>query len=271
VVFATHGNPNIIVDMAAATKAGVLVAHAPARNDVTVAEVAVAFMVLISRHLVQGHEWMMAGEWVRPDPLRAFFTFMGTELENRTAGLVGFGNIARQVCKRLRAFDMNVVAYDPYLSAEAVAAAGAKKVSLDELLKTSDFVSMHVHVTPETKGMIGTREFALMKPTAYLINTGRAGAVDEQAMIDALTNKRIAGAALDVHHKEPLPVDHPLMKLSNVVLTPHIAGTTVEMVRRHSAIAERNLAAIKAGLVPPNLFNKDVLTSTGLRWKPTHK
>ena len=106
-----------------------------------------------------------------------------------------------------------------------------------------------------------------MKPAAYLINTGRAGAVDEQAMIEALKTKRIAGAALDVHHKEPLPVDHQLMSLPNVVLFPHIAGTTVEMVRRHSAIAEKNLAAIKAGLIPPNLYNKDVLQSDKLRWR----
>ena len=266
-VIATHGNPNIIVDVPAATAAGVLVCHAPGRNDVTVAEVAVALMVVVSRHLIQGHNALMAGQWSRKPLTWAFFEFMGTELENRTAGLIGFGNIGRQVCKRLRAFDMNVITYDPYVPDAVVEAVGAKKVPLDELLRTSDYVSLHVHVTPETKNMIGARAFALMKPTAYLINTGRAGAVDEQAMIEALRTKRIAGAALDVHHHEPLPADHPLIDLSNVILFPHIAGTTVEMVRRHSALAEASLAALRQGKVPPHLYNRDVLSTDKLRLK----
>ena len=138
-------------------------------------------------------------------------------------------------------------------------------VSLDELLRESDFVSMHVHVTDETRGMIGEREFALMKSTAFFINTGRSGAVVEEAMMDALRQKRIAGAAFDVFHTEPLPADHPLLSLPNVVATPHIGGATFDVVRHMSRIAEADLAALREGEVPPHLFNRDVLQNPDLR------
>jgi len=263
-VVATRGNP-VNVDVPGATAEGVMVAYAPGRNAQAVAEICIALMVMVARNVAPAMEALRNGQWAKAPRAWAYQTFQGYELGGRTAGLVGLGAVARLVAKRLQAFEMRVLAYDPYLSREAADQAGAKLVSLDELLKQADFISMHVHANDETRNMIGTKEFALMKPTAYFINTGRAGAVEEKAMIEALQQKRIAGAALDVFHQEPLPPDSPLLDLPNVVLLPHIGGATQDVVQHQSRIAEMNLKALRADQPPTFLFNPEVLKNPRLR------
>ncbi len=263
-VIATRGNP-VNVEVAAATSDGVLVAYAPGRNAQAVAELCIALMIMVSRNVVPAMEALRSGQWASAPKAWAYRTFQGYELGGRTAGLVGLGSVARMVAKRLAAFDMKILAYDPYISQALADSAGAQLVPMDKLLQEADFVSMHVHVTDETRGMIGARQFALMKPTAFFINTGRAGAVEERALMDALRQKRIAGAALDVYHQEPLPADSPLLGLPNVVLLPHIGGATQDVIQHQSTIAETNLQGLRAGRVPPYLFNPEVLKSPRLR------
>jgi phosphoglycerate dehydrogenase-like enzyme len=160
---------------------------------------------------------------------------------------------------------MRILAYDPYVSQDAADAVGVTMTSLEELVRQSDFISLHAHVTEQTQALLGRREFDMMKPSAYLINTARAALVDETALMQSLQENRIAGAALDVFHKEPLPPDHPLLKLPNVLALPHIGGATLDVIRHQSETAERNLEAIREGRIPPTLVNRDVLNSPKLR------
>jgi phosphoglycerate dehydrogenase-like enzyme len=263
-VVATRGNP-VNVEVPAATAEGVLVAYAPGRNAQAVAELCIAMMVMVARNVAPAMEALRTGQWATAPRAWAYRTFQGYELGGRTAGLVGLGAVARLVAKRLTAFGMKVLAYDPYVSPESADSVGAQLVSLEKLLKEADFISMHVHVTDETRGMMGEREFALMKPSAFFINTGRAGAVEEKAMMEALMQKRIAGIALDVYHQEPLRGDSPLLGRPNVVLLPHIGGATQDVIKHQSAIAETNLKALRSGRIPPYLFNPEVLKSPRLR------
>ena len=263
-VITCKGNP-VNVDVAAATAEGVMVINTPGRNAYAVAELCVSLMVMVARNGWASMEALRSGKWANSPRVWAYMTFQGHELAGRTVGLVGLGAIGRLMARRLNAFEMQVLAYDPYVSQATADAVGVQLVPLDELLREADFVSMHVHVTDETRCMIGAREFALMKPTSFFINTGRAGVVVEEAMMDALRQKRIAGAALDVYHTEPLPADHPLLSLPNVVATPHIGGATFDVVRHMSQIAESDLAALRKGESPPHLFNSDVLQSPNLR------
>lgn len=263
-VIATRGNP-VNVEVPAATAEGVLVAYAPGRNAQAVAELCIAMMVMVARNVVPAMEALRNGQWAAAPRAWAYRTFQGYELGGRTAGLVGLGAVARMVAKRLTAYDMKVLAYDPYISQPAAASVGAQLVPMETLLKEADFVSMHVHVTDETRGMIGAKQFSLMKSTAFFINTGRADAVEEKVLMDALQQKRIAGAALDVYHQEPLPPNSPLLALPNVVLLPHIGGATQDVIRHQSTIAEANLKGLRAGQAPPYLFNPEVLKSPHLR------
>jgi D-3-phosphoglycerate dehydrogenase len=263
-VVACRGNP-VNVDLQAATEKGVLIMNAPGRNAHAVTELCISLMVMVARNGWEAMKALRSGKWADSPRAWAYLTFQGIELAGRTAGLIGLGHIGRLVAERLNAFEMRVLAYDPYVEQEKADSVGVELVSLDELMRESDFVSMHVHVTDETRGMVGHHEFSLMKPTAFFINTGRAGAVDEEAMMEALREERIAGAAFDVYHAEPLPADHPLLKLPNVVATPHIGGATHDVVRHMSQIAQTDLEALQDGVEPPHLFNPEVLESPDLR------
>lgn len=269
-VVSCHGNP-VNVDVPAATAEGVMVVNTPGRNAYAVAELCVALMVMVARNVVAASDALRSGQWANAPRGWAYRTFQGCELAERTVGLVGLGAVGRLVAKRLKAFDMTVLAYDPYVSQEVADTVGARLVPLDTLLTESDFVSMHVHVTDGTRGMIAARQFALMKPTAFFINTGRAGAMDEEAMLHALSSQSIAGAGLDVYHREPLPTDSPLLKMPNVTLLPHICGATSDVIRHHSLIAEMGLADLRGGQVPRHLFNNAVLENARLRAKVVRK
>ncbi|MFE5711481.1 hydroxyacid dehydrogenase [Streptomyces sp. NPDC056501] len=202
------------VDTATAAERGITVVNAPDSNTVSVAELTVGLILASARHLTAAARSLEAGEWRRAD-------FVGLELAGRTAGIVGYGRVGRQVARRLAAFDMRILVHDPH----ADTAGDVQHVGLDELLATSDVVTLHLPKTPGTTGLIGARELSLMRPTAYLVNTARGGIVDEAALAEALREGRLNGAALDVYATEP-PVASPLPALPNVLGIPHLGAST---------------------------------------------
>jgi D-3-phosphoglycerate dehydrogenase len=262
-VGACRGEIGEHVDLGAALDREVTVVNTPGRNAVSVAELAIALMLGLARRVCRVHSVIRQGEWLSAvDNLTAW---QGLELSGKTAGLIGYGAIGREVAKRLDAFEMDVIAYDPLLADETEGegnradraakrrGGGVSFVGLEELLSCSDFVSVHAALTPETRGLLGTRELSLMKPSAYLINTARAAIVDEGALLEALRAGRIAGAGLDVFTVEPLPPDSPWLTLDNVLLTPHMGGATGDVVRRHSEMILSDLQRWRRGERPVHL------------------
>jgi D-3-phosphoglycerate dehydrogenase len=241
------------VDLDAATEHGVPVVNTPARNDVAVAELALGLMLAVSRHIPAAHDMVSSRSWV--DPTAAYFTWRGTELTGKTVGIVGFGAIGRKVAKMLRGFETKVLVYDPFVAAEPLRQSGAEAVELDELMARSDIVTVHCSITPDSMGLISEQKIALMKPTAYLVNAASTFVIDMNAIVDALQNKRIAGAAFDVFETWPVKADSPLLDLENVVLTPHIGGATFETVVRYSQMMADDIERFMRGERPKNLVN----------------
>lgn len=253
----TRGTP-LNVDMQAATEKNIPVIFTPGRNARAVAELTIALLINLARKVYPSARFIAENQWVPEGPM-SYLEFRGLELWGKTLGLVGLGAIGRIVTKLAVAFEMQVLVYDPYVSEEAVAELGAKKVSLENLCQASDFISIHCKVTPETKGMLNDKHFELMKETAYFVNTARSEIVNEEALIKALQKGEIAGAALDVFSQEPLPLDHPLKSLSSVLLTPHTGGATHDVVTHHSEIITRDVLAFIHGKTPRYLANPQVL------------
>jgi D-3-phosphoglycerate dehydrogenase len=243
------------VDIDAATKHGVLVVNTPARNAVSVAELTVGLMLSLARHIPGVHHLVKSGQWL--DPVGPYISMRGLELAGKVAGIVGFGAIGSEVARKLLAFDITVLVYDPHLSPEQVTKAGARKVHLHELVKESDFITLHCPVSAETAGLIGAEEISLMKPTAYLLNTAGWDVVNEAALLQALEEGRIAGAAFDIYQTHPLLADSPLLKLDNVVLTPHIGGATDGTVARYSRMMVDDIIRFLDGKRPKNLINPE--------------
>ena len=216
------------VDVAAATKEGIAVFHTMGRNANAVSDYTIAMMLCEMRNVARSHAALRQGEWKKQYSNAAFVG----DMYEKTVGLVGFGYIGHVVAKKLSGFDVRILVYDPFAKKEDVEESGATLVSLEELCREADFISMHARLSEETCGLIGAKEFALMKPTAYIINTARAGLIDEQALIDALKEKRIGGAAIDVWWVEPPAKDSPFMTLDNVTVTPHLAGSTKDAFNR---------------------------------------
>lgn len=208
------------IDVNAATQKGIVVVNAPGGNTVSTAELTVGMILAAARRIPQACKSVKEGKWERKK-------FVGMELRGKTIGIIGLGRVGYEVAKRMRAFEMNILAYDPYISEEKAQAVGAKLVELNELLRNSDIVTIHVPKTKETVKLISHKEIEMMKDGAYLINCARGGIVDEDALYKALTNGKIAFAALDVYEKEP-PENNPLIKLDNVITTPHIGASTKE-------------------------------------------
>jgi len=244
------------VDVAAATEHGILVVNTPARNAVAVAELTVGLMLSLLRRIPAAHDMVSSGKWA--DPTDAYFHMRGSELWRRTVGIVGFGAIGRQVARRLVAFESMVVAYDPYVGSEEMKELGVAKVELDEIMKQSDIITVHCTTTPETVGLISAHRLSLMKPTAFFVNAASAYVVDESALVQALKERRIAGAAFDVYKNWPVKPDDPILKLENVVLTPHIGGATDESVLRHSQMMAADIERFLRGERPRNLVNPQV-------------
>jgi D-3-phosphoglycerate dehydrogenase len=197
-----------------------------------------------------------SGAWV--DPTVAYFSMRGNELNGKTVGIVGFGAIGRRVAKILQAFDASILVYDPFLDPNKIKEAGARPVELDELMKKSDIITLHTSTTPEAMGLIGAERIALMKPAAYLINAANAFVIDNEAVIKALKERRIAGAAFDVFETWPVRPDSPLLKMDNVVLTPHIGGATAETVVHYSEMMVDDIERFLRGERPKNLLNPQV-------------
>lgn len=194
--------------------------NAPGRNAEAVSDFTVGMIICEARNIARGHHGILTGRWIRDYSNSG----MIPDLPGRTVGLIGCGAIGMKVAKKLSGFDMTLLGYDPFASAERCKEAGIEPVELDELMARADFVSLHARLTAENRHLIDARRLALMKPTAYLINTSRAGLIDEAALVEALRAKKIAGAALDVYEHEPPQPDDPLLALDNVTLTPHMAG-----------------------------------------------
>lgn len=227
------------VDIDAASLRGVIVMNTPGANTVATAEHAMAMLLALCRHVPQADVSMRGGEWTRSQ-------FTGVQLYRKTLGIVGLGRIGAQVARRTQAFGMSVIAFDPYISDDVARELNVTLVDLDELLARSDFITLHTALTPETQGMINAAAIARMKPGVRLVNCARGGLVDDAALVDALRSGYIAGAALDVFADEPLPSDSPLRDLPNVVLTPHIAASTIEAQRDvGTQIVDQVLAALR--------------------------
>lgn len=248
-VAATRADP-VNVEIAAASDALVPVVRCPGRNADAVAELAVALLFALARRVLPADDDVRAGQVYR-DGTIPYQRFRAWELNGRTAGLVGLGAVGRATRWRLEGLGLRVVAYDPYAADETV--------SLDELLEVSDVVSMHAPVTPETTGMIGAQQFAAMREGAFYLNTARAKLHDTDALVDALRSGRLAGAGLDHFEGEHLSADHPLVSMSNVVLTPHIGGATWDTECRQAAMVADDLGRLLAGEVPAFIVNPEVM------------
>ena len=215
-------------DVAAATERGIKVLKTVGRNAEAVADFTMALLLSELRNVARGHAALMRGEW-RKKYVNS--PFMG-DAAGKTVGLVGFGVIGRLLARKLSGFQVDLLVCDPFVSPAEIVAAGGRAVSLDELCRESDFISLHARLSEETRGLLDERAFALMKPTCYLINTARAGLISESALVDALLQKKIGGAAIDVFWTEPLPEGHPMLGLDNVTLTPHLAGATTDTLKK---------------------------------------
>jgi D-3-phosphoglycerate dehydrogenase len=220
------------IDVPAASENNILVVNIPDFCLPEVANHALALLLDCAKKITRHDRWVRAGQWGdRGGAYRSPFLSPMGPIHGETVGLVGFGQIAREFHRRLVPLDMRVIAYDPYVPAERAAALGVEILPLDEVMRQSDYISIHTPLTPETRHLINAEMLAMMKPTAYLINTSRGPVVDEPALIDALQNGVIAGAGLDVFEAEPLPTDSPLMQMENVVLVPHTASYADETFR----------------------------------------
>jgi len=240
-----------VIDVDACTKAGILVCNQSGANREAVAEHTVGLMLAISKKIIE------ADRSIRKHSTIDRFRYIGTELLGKTVGIIGLGNIGSRVAEICKtAFRMTVLAYDPYVSKEKMAARSAEQAELKDLLRRADYVSMHCPRTQQTLGLVGYDELCLMQPTAFFINTSRGGTYKEADLARALTERKIAGAGIDVFLEEPPPTDHPLMAFDNVILTPHNAGSTREAHQNVALYASEQWIDIFDGKVPPRLVNR---------------
>jgi D-3-phosphoglycerate dehydrogenase len=212
------GTDNIDVD--AATKKGIVVVNAPTGNTVAAAEHTIALMLALARNVPQANSRLKSGKWQREE-------MVGSELRNKILGIIGLGNVGSEVAKRAQGFEMHVVAHDPFVSKDYARNLEVDLVSLDQLLKEADFITLHVPLTAATKKLVGSKELAKLKPTARIINCARGGLIDEEAIVKAIKTGKIAGAAFDVFDKEPV-TDSPLFTEEKIIVTPHLGASTIE-------------------------------------------
>jgi D-3-phosphoglycerate dehydrogenase / 2-oxoglutarate reductase len=260
------GTP-VTVDNETLKKAGIALSYTPGRNATAVAEFTIGLMIAAARNIVASAVGLQKGDhlgkavpdiydvpdeknviWGPLDKNHPFSDYgIGCELHGRTLGIVGYGAIGSKAAHLAQAFGMKVIAFDAYCPTERMKNDSVQPVTRDELLQMSDFVSIHLPVTEETKASINDEWFSKMKKTAYFINTARAAVVDQKALVDALEHKLIAGAAIDVYWQEPVPENHPLLKMKNVVCTPHMAGLTVDVDTWSGEIMSEEIMAYLEG------------------------
>jgi phosphoglycerate dehydrogenase-like enzyme len=245
------------VDVDACTANDVVAMITPGAVDRPVAEATIGWMIALTHHMMAKDRLVRTGKWNERT------NYMGCELRDRTLGVIGLGGIGRKLVSLLQGFDMRQpLVFDPFVAQEAVEEIGARSVELDELLSTADFVSVHCPLTEQTRGLIGVAEIGRMKPDSYLLNTARGGIIDEDALVDALKNHRIAGAALDCFDNEPIVEPHRFGELDNVLLAPHSIAWTGEMFRDIGRSACQSMVDLSrgrrpAGVLNPVLFERD--------------
>ncbi|MFA6600820.1 MAG: phosphoglycerate dehydrogenase [Candidatus Omnitrophota bacterium] len=237
------------VDLETATKHGVIVMNTPEGNTISTAEHTVTMLLALARKIPQAHASLSGGEWKRTK-------FLGTEVNGKVLGVVGFGRIGREVAKRAAAFNMRVVAYDPFIPAETIKQYGVESADVKSLLKIADFITFHTPLTPETKHLLNEKTFALCKKGVRIVNCARGGIVEEKALIEAIKSGQVAGAALDVFEKEPPAPDYPLLKMPEVICTPHLGAATEE--------AQENVAVDVARQVMDALHERAIKNAVNL-------
>ena len=282
IIACPRGGPDANVDIEAATDHGIPVLYTPGRNAKSVGDFTWGQILAVCRNIAHAHHLLHTGTYTgepRADAAEGgsredvtwglgkdspYTVLKGTELADKQVGLIGLGAVGQEVAKRAAGFEVDLVAYDPFVESEEMADYGAEKVDLDELLETSDIVSVHVPVTDATRGLLGPKEFDRMKEGAYFINNARAAVIDSDALLEALQSGGLRGAALDVYAEEPIPEDHPLLDLDTVVTTPHLGGATDSVITRHSEMIKADLEAVLDGDEPTHIANEDALDSGSL-------
>lgn len=243
------------IDLEACTAHGVMATNTPGVLTETVADFAFALLLSLARRIPEGVSYVREGRWRTWGPL----LLTGPDVHHATLGLVGLGRIGAAMAERARGFQMRVIYHDVVRREDLEASLGVEHLALEDVLSQADFVSVHTPLTPETRGLFDGDAFRRMKPSALLINTARGPVVNTEALAEALREGEIAGAALDVTDPEPLPADHPLVSMPNVIVVPHIASASVETRRKMAELAVDNLLAGLRGERPPNLLNPEVL------------
>ncbi|MBI3865066.1 MAG: 3-phosphoglycerate dehydrogenase [Planctomycetia bacterium] len=249
------------VDVAACTDCDVALFNAPLALNHPTASTALLFMLALSKRLFEQDRVTRAGRWDKQADV------LGDEILGRTLGIIGLGHSGRELVRLVAPFSMKVLGYSPHADATEARALGVELVSLEELLRRSDIVSIHARPRPENRRMIGAAQFALMKPAAYFVNIARGELVDEAALVEVLKNRRIAGAALDVFEHEPLPAGNPLIQLDNVILTPHWSASTSDVWKATGRAMVDGMLRAARGELPDNIVNRDVLSRPGFRAK----
>ena len=252
VIGCARGGP-VNVNIEAATTKGIPVLNTPGRNAEAVAEYTFGLILTLTRNIHRAIVHVRNGKWISPRE-DTFEKPTGPELLGRTIGIVGFGQVGSRVGAIAKEFGMNILVYDPYIQKQKVEAIG-KVVDLQTLLEKSDIVTLHTRLASESRALIGAREFALMKKDAYIINTSRPNALDEEALYHALADGRLGGAALDVFRSEPISADHPILKLDNVIFTPHAAGISTDIPLRTCRMISEDIERFLDGKSPEHIMN----------------
>jgi glyoxylate reductase len=244
------------INVKAATIKGICVTNTPGVLTETTADYAFTLLVATARRIAEADKYVKSGQWKVPWGL---MMLLGQDIYRKTLGIVGIGRIGSAVARRAKGFNMKILYYDVYRNVQIEKELGVEYVPLEKLLKESDFVTVHVPLTPETHHLINEDRFRMMKKTACLVNTSRGPVVDEKALYKALKEGWIWAAGLDVWEKEPVDPNNPLLKLKNVTAAPHIASGSIATRTRMAVMAAENMVAILEGRVPPNLVNREVL------------
>ena len=247
------------LDVESATQANVVAFRIMGRNAEAVSDFTIGLILAEGRNIARSNTLLRQGKWLKPPEENIH------NLAGRTVGLLGFGYVGQLVARKLSSFNVRILVYDPYVSADTVSKTDASLVSLKELFRLSDYICVLARLTKENEGIVDEKLISLMKPTSYIINTARAGLVNEGALCEALAKRRIAGAALDVFWHEPLPKDHILNKLDNVTLTSHLAGTTIESLTKSPKLLVEDINRLLLGEQPLGVINPNALRTFSIK------
>lgn len=253
------------VDMQALTENDVALFITTDADPLPLASAALTFMLALSKGLIPNHLYVKERKWTK----LINYELLGHEIQNHTLGIIGLGRSGQELIRLVEPFDMRILAYTrtPDTKREFAAAYNVELVALDELLKQADFVSVHCPLTPNTRNLLSTQEFELMKPTAYVINVSRGGIIDHAALTKALQRHQIAGAGLDTFSPEPIAMDDPILELDNVIFSPHILASTQEIWAENGRVSTLGLIEVAQGRVPANIINREVLGRVGFQKK----